>query len=198
MASVDSKVHWHRPIIVTDLRIPLGSVIGRMKVKPEHPEDDVVDDDLILVWGEQKRIITGAVPLGAAFTWHRDARRKTKIRPAHSFDSSISQLGRGLVSAQPQPDQCKLKEGEVVCRKPVITGNESPTTLDLVEEPLGVEIFIRWIIGARTFLKLYKIASKRPIRACVMQHSFAAWQSRISKFRSRLSRADRFLSTNLS
>ena len=64
VASVDPEVHWHRPIIVTDLRIPLGSVIGRMKVKPEHPEDDVVDDDLILVWGEQKRIITGADLLG--------------------------------------------------------------------------------------------------------------------------------------
>jgi metal transporter CNNM len=44
----------------------MGSVIGHMKVKPEHPEDDVVDNDLllILVWGEQKRIITGADPLG--------------------------------------------------------------------------------------------------------------------------------------
>ena len=42
----------------------LGGVIGRMKVKPEHPEDDVIDDDLILVWGEQKRIITGADLLG--------------------------------------------------------------------------------------------------------------------------------------
>jgi hypothetical protein len=47
------------------------------------------------------------------------------------------------VSAQPQPDQCKLKEGEVVvCRKPVITGNDSPTTFDLVEEPLSVDILI--------------------------------------------------------
>ena len=35
-----------------------------MKVKPEHPEDDVIDNDLILVWGEQKRIITGADLLG--------------------------------------------------------------------------------------------------------------------------------------
>ena len=63
-ASVDPEIHWHRPIIVTDLRTPLGSVIGRMKVKPEHPEDDVVDDDLILVWGGQRRIITGADLLG--------------------------------------------------------------------------------------------------------------------------------------
>ena len=33
--------------------VPLGSVIGRMRVKPEHPEDDVIDKDLILVWGER-------------------------------------------------------------------------------------------------------------------------------------------------
>ncbi len=37
---------------------PLGDVIGRMKVKLEHPEDDdVIDNDLILVWGNEKRII---------------------------------------------------------------------------------------------------------------------------------------------
>ena len=62
--SVDPEIYWHRPIIVTDMRTPLGSVIGRMRVKPEHPEDDVIDNDLILVWGDQKRIITGADLLG--------------------------------------------------------------------------------------------------------------------------------------
>jgi hypothetical protein len=62
--SGDPEVHWHRPIIVTNMRTPLGSVIGRMTVKPKHPEDDVVDNDLILVWGEQRRIITGADLLG--------------------------------------------------------------------------------------------------------------------------------------
>jgi CBS domain containing-hemolysin-like protein len=62
--SVDPETYWHRPIIVTDMRTPLGEVIGRMKVMPEHPEDDVIDDDLILVWGTQRRIITGADLLG--------------------------------------------------------------------------------------------------------------------------------------
>jgi hypothetical protein len=61
---VDLETYWHRPIIVTDLRTPLGEVIGRMKVKPEHSEDDVIDNDLILVWGTQRRIITGADLLG--------------------------------------------------------------------------------------------------------------------------------------
>jgi len=62
--SVDLEIYWHRPVVVTDMRTPLGSVIGRMKVKPEHPEDDVIDNDLILVWGSEKRIITGADLLG--------------------------------------------------------------------------------------------------------------------------------------
>jgi metal transporter CNNM len=62
--SVDPEAYWHRPIIVTDASARLGDVIGCMKVKPEHPEDDVIDNDLILVWGKQKRIITGADLLG--------------------------------------------------------------------------------------------------------------------------------------
>jgi len=62
--SVDPELYWHRPIIVTDMRTPLGDVISRMQVKPKRPEDDVIDNDLILVWAEEKRIITGADLLG--------------------------------------------------------------------------------------------------------------------------------------
>ena len=62
--SAGPEFYRHRPIVVTNMRTPLGEVIGRMKVKPERPEDDVIDNDLILVWGEQKRIITGADLLG--------------------------------------------------------------------------------------------------------------------------------------
>ena len=39
-------------------------MIGLMKVKPEYPEDDVVDNDLILIWARERRIITGADLLG--------------------------------------------------------------------------------------------------------------------------------------
>lgn len=62
--SVRPEAYWHRPIVVTDPRTKLGDVIGLMKVKPEHPEDDVVDNDIILVWEKQRRIITGADLLG--------------------------------------------------------------------------------------------------------------------------------------
>ncbi len=62
--SVGPEPYWHRPIVVTDMGTRLGDVIGLMKLKPEHAEDDVIDHDLILVWGKQKRIITGADLLG--------------------------------------------------------------------------------------------------------------------------------------
>jgi CBS domain containing-hemolysin-like protein len=58
------EIYWHRPIIVTDPNTRLDSVLGRMKVKPERPGDDVIDDDLILVWGDKKRVITGSDLLG--------------------------------------------------------------------------------------------------------------------------------------
>jgi hypothetical protein len=35
-----------------------------MKVQPERAGDDMIDNDLILVWGSQKRLITGADLLG--------------------------------------------------------------------------------------------------------------------------------------
>jgi len=83
--SADPEIYWHRPIIITDMRTPLGSVIGRMKVKAEHPEDDVIDNDLILVWGHQKRIITGADLLGRLLRGivTLDANQN---RPAHPVD----------------------------------------------------------------------------------------------------------------
>ncbi len=62
--AVNRGTCWHRPVIVTDIRTKLGDVIGRLKVVQERPDDDVIDDDLILVWGVQRRIITGSDLLG--------------------------------------------------------------------------------------------------------------------------------------
>jgi metal transporter CNNM len=60
----DPTAYWHRPIIVRDMRTRLGDVISCMTVTPEQPGDDVIKHDLILVWGPQKRIITGSDLLG--------------------------------------------------------------------------------------------------------------------------------------
>ena len=64
-ASGKPERYCHRPIVVTDPNTPLDRVLGRMKVKPERPSDDVIDDDLILIWGDKvRRVITGSDLLG--------------------------------------------------------------------------------------------------------------------------------------
>ena len=54
----------HRPIVVHDSTTLLGEAILQLKVKPERSGDDVIDKDVILFWGKQKRVITGADILG--------------------------------------------------------------------------------------------------------------------------------------
>lgn len=54
----------HRPIIVTDPKTLLGKVVAKLKVYPKSDIDDVVDDDLILIWSSEKIVITGADILG--------------------------------------------------------------------------------------------------------------------------------------
>jgi hypothetical protein len=55
----------HRPLVVRDGLRPLGRVLGRLMVRPEGPGDDVIDEDVIVVWTpEEKRIITGSDLLG--------------------------------------------------------------------------------------------------------------------------------------
>jgi hypothetical protein len=56
--------HCHRPILVSDPATKLGDVIERLEVWPDKPGDDVIDQDIVLVWGKTRRIITGADILG--------------------------------------------------------------------------------------------------------------------------------------
>jgi metal transporter CNNM len=62
--SKDPTTYWHRPIVIQNMKARLGDVIGRMKVARERPDDDLIENDLILFWGPQKRIITGSDLLG--------------------------------------------------------------------------------------------------------------------------------------
>ena len=53
--------YCHRPIIVKDTQLPLGSVLSRLKSYSPRAGKDVIDRDIILVWGDaEKRVITGA------------------------------------------------------------------------------------------------------------------------------------------
>jgi len=56
--------HCHRPKIITNMEVTLGDVLSGLEVESEHKEDDVIDKDIILIWGENRRIITGADILG--------------------------------------------------------------------------------------------------------------------------------------
>lgn len=47
-----------------DENAALGEVIPILKVHPERFDDDVIDQDIIIFWGSQKRIITGSDILG--------------------------------------------------------------------------------------------------------------------------------------
>jgi hypothetical protein len=60
----DIAHYCHRPIILRDGSTPIGQVLPRLNVHRERAEDDVIDDDVILVWDDERRVITGADLLG--------------------------------------------------------------------------------------------------------------------------------------
>lgn len=58
--------YCHRPIVVRDTTTTLGDVIRRIKAGGE--EEDVIRNDVALIWTEERRIITGADILGRLLT----------------------------------------------------------------------------------------------------------------------------------
>jgi len=62
--SFNPYFYCHRPIIVKDGQTLLGDTILRLRVHPARSDDDVIDEDVIIFWGESKRIITGSDILG--------------------------------------------------------------------------------------------------------------------------------------
>lgn len=62
--TIDPYRHCHRPVVVRDPELPLGSVVRELHVEPESADDDVIDADVILLWSEERRIITGSDLLG--------------------------------------------------------------------------------------------------------------------------------------
>lgn len=58
---VDPMEHCHRPLIFTDRETKLSEVIGQLETVPG---DDNIRQDVILIWGTEKRIITGSDLLG--------------------------------------------------------------------------------------------------------------------------------------
>ena len=57
--------YCHRPIIVKNPSMPLGSILSQLKECVHCLRDDIIDRDVILIWDQkEKRVITGADILG--------------------------------------------------------------------------------------------------------------------------------------
>lgn len=60
----EPEMHCHAPIIVRDETARLGDVLQKFEVQPDYAGDNVIDRDVVLLWGSQRRVITGADILG--------------------------------------------------------------------------------------------------------------------------------------
>jgi hypothetical protein len=54
----------HEPIIVRDKSTKRGEILPQLKFRPESEHDDVIDQDIILLWSRRKQIVAGADILG--------------------------------------------------------------------------------------------------------------------------------------
>ena len=63
---VDPHRFCHQPVVIRDRQSPLGEAIIRLRLEPDLT-DHVLDKDIILVWGDEQRVITGADILGRLF-----------------------------------------------------------------------------------------------------------------------------------
>lgn len=69
-----------------------------MKVLPERPDDDVIHHDIILVWGAQRRIITGSDLLGRLLRGIATV-VPTRPHPPDTVDKTAKAAGAAAVAA---------------------------------------------------------------------------------------------------
>jgi len=60
----DPEKYCHRPIIIRDGSTRLGHILQKFEVQPGYQGDNVIDRDVVLLWTNEKRVITGADILG--------------------------------------------------------------------------------------------------------------------------------------
>lgn len=63
-SQIDPYQYCHRPIVIRDPLVPLGDIVEKLKQGSEILGDDVIDNDIVLLWSEQRKVITGADILG--------------------------------------------------------------------------------------------------------------------------------------
>lgn len=60
----DPEQHCHLPIIIEETSVRLGHILQRFEVQAVYDGDNVIDRDVVLLWTDEKRVITGADILG--------------------------------------------------------------------------------------------------------------------------------------
>lgn len=63
-AKTDPMQYCHRPIVVTSAHTPIGWVLSRLRYTLPSRANQVVEQDVILLWGDKRRVITGTDILG--------------------------------------------------------------------------------------------------------------------------------------
>ncbi len=61
---IDPLLFCHRPVVVRSASARLGSVLSRLRYDVPTMSDDLSENDVVLLWGETKRVITGVDILG--------------------------------------------------------------------------------------------------------------------------------------
>ncbi len=56
--------YCHQPIVIEESSTKIGKILQQLKVEGNKPQDDVIVQDIVLLWGRNRRIITGADILG--------------------------------------------------------------------------------------------------------------------------------------
>jgi len=62
--AIDIRQFCHYPVIVRDTRVLLGTVLSKLMTAGKQKGNEVIEHDLVLVWAEQRRVITGSDILG--------------------------------------------------------------------------------------------------------------------------------------
>lgn len=88
----------HRPLVIRDPDTPLGVVIRKLTVEPEAKGDDVIDCDVILLWAEARRILTGADLLGRLM---RGIARQRAASKAVQAGNVVAQAKAGFGPGRP-------------------------------------------------------------------------------------------------
>lgn len=63
-SATDPGRFCHRPVVVRSAQTPIGRVLSQLKYALPQLADQVIEQDVILLWGETRRVITGADILG--------------------------------------------------------------------------------------------------------------------------------------